>query len=670
MALLGCFGEPVLAQFDSSRLDLGYTHLNKDFTQTIVIRGSDLEKMPFTNLSDALAPWLYGAYSGAGAILYIVDGNPVSDPNNYPIQDIEEVVLVQDATALAGSSNGQRETVLITTRRGKQRKGITLAAQTGLVNAGGNGVSTDTRMYHQYYAGMYRNTDKISFGLSGGFQRDVMPLAKEDNIKVNTPYNLQRWRLNGYFDWRLDAHNLVKVTMNYTPQKMAVDGQSTVNPFKTAVSAPQHYLQPGLRWNSELLPGLHNELQGTYLSSVYKESDGIVSMNTYPVTSWQANQTDVKIDSYHWRVRDRLYYSWKAGGWRIEPAVNYSYEKYKETISTVSTQTDSFPNSFPGFSVNVSNSRISGNVSLLTPAVDITFRRMLNVQLGMVMNLSKPLGDGKRDLPYARVSVDLLRMGRIESRSSLKLFGSYSKRGMFSTYSGSLADLNNAPNINQLYIVNGGNYTNIQGNPIIYAPFNNGVSYWSWESGLSYSTAGGRLLLQYTLERRNLDLENYYQMGNSTFVYFQQWHSTLHHFDIRAKLIEGSDWRWETGLNLTLLRSKAETSDYPYVKPGLGDAAPDKISPTGGWVNRIQLKRLVAGLDLLYHFHQTLYYSTYNGSQYGSRVNSILVPNVYAGYKFHSVELFAESRGLVRNRTQLLMDERRYYTLGGKFNLQ
>ncbi len=81
------------AQKDTSRLDLGYLTLNKNFTQTITIRGEDLEKMPFTNLDDAVAAWVFGAYTVRGAIQYIVDGNPVSDPNAYSIYDIESVTL-------------------------------------------------------------------------------------------------------------------------------------------------------------------------------------------------------------------------------------------------------------------------------------------------------------------------------------------------------------------------------------------------------------------------------------------------------------------------------------------------------------------------------------------------------------------------------------------------
>jgi hypothetical protein len=151
LALVWCYTAPSFAQCDSSRLDAGYITLKKEFTQTISIKGSDLEKMPFSNLSDALAAWLYGAYTQDLTLQYVVDGNPVSDVNAYSIYDIDEVVLVQNAAALVNTAGGQRELVIIRTKRGKSPAGIMAAAQSGLVNARvGNNPSGDA-VYHRYY---------------------------------------------------------------------------------------------------------------------------------------------------------------------------------------------------------------------------------------------------------------------------------------------------------------------------------------------------------------------------------------------------------------------------------------------------------------------------------------------------------------------------------------
>jgi len=51
---------------DSSYLNIGYLSLRRAFTQTITVKGTDLEKMPFANLSDAIAGWFFGAARARG----------------------------------------------------------------------------------------------------------------------------------------------------------------------------------------------------------------------------------------------------------------------------------------------------------------------------------------------------------------------------------------------------------------------------------------------------------------------------------------------------------------------------------------------------------------------------------------------------------------------------
>jgi len=143
----------------------------------------------------------------------VVDGNILSDVNTYSIHDIEEVVLVQNAAALTGLGGGQPQMVVITTRKGKERSGIQGAAQTFLVH---NPYSA-TNLYHQYYLSAYRNLDKVSFGLSANYLRDVDPITKVNGLHVSSPYHMDRWRLNGYFSWRPDRKNTIEVHAGFTP---------------------------------------------------------------------------------------------------------------------------------------------------------------------------------------------------------------------------------------------------------------------------------------------------------------------------------------------------------------------------------------------------------------------------------------------------------------------
>ena len=109
-------------------------------------------------------------------------------------------------------------------------------------------------------------------------------------------------------------------------------------------------------------------------------------------------------------------------------------------------------------------------------------------------------------------------------------------------------------------------------------------------------------------------------------------------------------------------------------KQDVGDDAPNPHSWTGGWVNRVQMKRFTAGFDLLYHFGESVQSETYSGAYDTIKVNSVITPNIYIGYSWHlsgvkPLEFFVESRGLIRNSTNDLLDERRYYTVGGKMSI-
>jgi hypothetical protein len=701
-----------MAQYDSSRLDAGYLSFKKEFTQTITIKGSDLEKMPFANLSDALSAWLYGAYTQPGSLQYVVDGNPVSDVNAYSVYDIDEVVLVQNAAALALTPGGPQELVLVRTRRGRGKGGFTGAAQTGLVNASGNGVNTDTRIYHNYYVGVWRNLDKLSFGISGNYLRDVFPLPA-DGKTIVTPDNLQRERLNGYLTWRPDNRNQVEVTMNYTPEQLGY-GTDSLAPASTYQAsstqarekAHQHFLLPHLLWHSDFARNWTNDFQATYLLSKYTENDQLLETplpNGNPALPGETGlglEVD-KENSYHVWIRDRVAYTASAGGWRIEPSLNLSYENLKEEFgySELTEIQTGFGNTGLGGFGGVSTATSAGtqayktNDFFITPTIDFSYKKALDIQGGVLANVAHQAGGGRKVFPFASLSLDLLRLGgglaneergglgNEESGAGLKIFGSYSQRAAAALQDFALADLSNGldPGINLLspsvFSLIGFGYTGI---PTGQAPPGIPI-YWAWETGASYSGWKDRLTIQYNFERRNTTTVGEVFVtsppgsGNPGYTYFiyPEWTSTRHHADIRIKILDGAPLSWQSGLNVTLLRSRIDSpSTYLIVKPDMGEVYPNAYSWTGGWVNRVQVKDVTAGLDLLYHFGETTYIA--NGGT--SRLNSVLVPNLYIGYRCHlahaeTLEFFVESRGLIRSRTSDLPDERRYYTAGGKFSL-
>jgi hypothetical protein len=54
------------------------------------------------------------------------------------------------------------------------------------------------------------------------------------------------------------------------------------------------------------------------------------------------------------------------------------------------------------------------------------------------------------------------------------------------------------------------------------------------------------------------------------------------------------------------LHSGGTTLQTQAYKEDIGDDAPGPHSWTGGWVNRVQVKRFTAGFDLLYHFGESV----------------------------------------------------------------
>src|SRR5687767_3978941 len=89
LALLFCTSYSFLvAQTDADWLDLGRIKLKKEFTQTVTIKGKDLEQMPFSNLADAIGVWLYGLATNNETVVYVIDGNLITDVNVYSVYDI------------------------------------------------------------------------------------------------------------------------------------------------------------------------------------------------------------------------------------------------------------------------------------------------------------------------------------------------------------------------------------------------------------------------------------------------------------------------------------------------------------------------------------------------------------------------------------------------------
>ena len=655
------FPAVLFAQTDSSRYDIGYVTLNRAFTQHVTIRGEDLEKMPSANLSEAIRAWLFGAYTIPTAVAYVVDGNPVADVNIYSIYDIESVTWIANAVGTAAYGNTQRELVLVSTRRGKGASGMRVAAQTGFVKEDVQpGARSNTIWYHQYYVNAFENLDKVSFGVSANWLRDVQPELYDANAQVQIPDNLQRWRFNGWLDWRPDAENTISLRMGYVPQKVESKFvEPSGGPYMEAGAIQSHFTVPRLSWEGRWLPGLKNRLDAEYLHSGRDANQSNTSVYNN-VTS--VDGSEQAIASNHILVRDHLSYTAKAGKWQLIPAIDISYHRIDEKYSFIQYQAD-------GATISYSDSSEQKSGFLyLTPAMNLTLARTLDVNAGVLVNASSKVdSSNRRFFPFVTATVDMLHLGKQTGAAGLKVFGSYASRPNLYIDDYSLPDFEGGGGsqslFNILYGAPGYNFINgvgVRANFDMVQP-----ACWTWQTGIEYSSASGLVTLQYSYERRRFSFLSADSVGN---YYFEPLTASFHRADVRVKILDGKGVRWLSGINVSLLRSKESlTNVYPQfpIAP-IGDVYPAKYSWTGGWVNRLTLGAFTAGLDIVYHRNLT--------SMVGYPKNATAVPNVYAGYKFmlpgaRQLEIFIESRGLVMNRFSDVADGRRYYTVGGNFSL-
>jgi hypothetical protein len=371
----------------------------------------------------------------------------------------------------------------------------------------------------------------------------------------------------------------------------------------------------------------------------------------------------------HWMFRDHLDYAVAAGRWRISPALDLSWQHISEKNHEQGMgRSSGFSSTFEG------DAWAKGSLFYLTPAVGINLGRAFEVQAGTMVNASRLIEvKGKRVFPFAAATVDLLHLTSDSGGASLRLFGSWARRSLVFINDYELVGFTGSgaiSNLSELYELTGG-YGTINGG-VIQAPPSINVpvppNYWTWVAGAGYVTANGRLTLDYSFERRN-----FAYLGTLYANYYELHTSTFHHVDVRVKVIDSKAAHWLTGFNVTLLRSKAD-SNVALAAVELGDTYPNAYSWTGGWVNRLQVGAFTAGLDLLYWFNERpLVGANGNGWLFGPKNNSVLLPNTYVGYRWklagdRVLDLFMDSRGLVRSKSNDLLDDRRYYTLGGSFS--
>ncbi|MDF2191948.1 hypothetical protein [Paraflavitalea sp. CAU 1676] len=651
----------------SNELNLGRLRIDKDFTQSITIKGTDLEKMPFNSLAEAINVWSYGYYTQQARLRYVIDGVIMNDVNAYSPYDIEEVTLVQNALGQVSGATSQQVLVLIKTRKGgNQPKGMTIAGQSYLVNTSfekdqiGEKIESVNNFSHLYQVSAYQNGKHLQFGMSANYYRDVFPDPKWRKDAVRIPDNTDRFRINGWATAQLGNKHELTLRVNATPQVRDYElGTASGNyRYGSDLRVKQTILNPTIGLRSKLSDRLTNELTVSYgwqKGSIHQVSTSIST----PVSSSTNEMYNTKNRSQQVLIMDHISYRAQLSrDWSIEPALNFSFRYLDREWETVlHRETNGMPTQILGNTISQ-----EGRIYLVTPSVNLRYRNSFNLQGGVLKNISKTYGQNVNDLlPFVSTSIDLFRLARPDNPTSLKLFGSYAETD--NTGDASL-DLE---------------ATNYNGVPLLGAipvPVWPGSaaenSFWNWQTGARLSLFNNRLIANYIFERRNFTAPVYNSspVGGSTL--FPDITSSSHYIGINAVVTDSWNFSWRTGINATSIKSKSDDAPmYSRVYGIYGDFNSDKTAWTGGWTNRITVGRFVAGADLLYYSNpdskQTLL------QDYG-KLNGLALQNAYVGYNVPlknkgNLELFVDARNLAQHQRFKMAGNRKYFGLGVKISL-
>lgn len=652
------------AQSDSL-LDLGRVKLDKDFAQTITIKGKYLEQIPFSTISEVIAPWLQGTQNNRFNLVFVVDGNVVNDVNAWSIQDIEEITLVQDAVGAVNGANSNKQLVLVKTKRNHEgQQGFTVTGSSHLVknkfhSSFADAPESETNFYHQYQVSAWKNVKNIRFGLTANYLRDVNPLEKTAS-DIATPYQLNRFRFNGWFDVTLAEGHSLSASINVTPQKNEYDYAHST--YILTSDNRRTLIFPSLKLSNRIAKGLTNELSVSYLTlrNPYEASATLFNLSTEFKTVYDGLDKNNNL-----LIRENLGYTTALGNWVLSPSVNLAYRS-TEVKSRVGWVT--YENGTPQ-GQNFSTMSADGKALVLTPSVGLSYKNIFSVMGGISKKIddeTAPANDGI--FPFASLSLDVLRLAHPNSSYSLKIFGSYTKPADFGDNPYRISDLYaDAPPS----VVGSPIYTP---GPISYVhPYPDDPTMQAIRAGATFALPGDRLQVSYNFDNRKFVEQTYYNVitpvGQVIAIIWPDYLFTAHRLGITGQVMDKGKIHWLAGVNVNTYKYVTKQIQmgavfYPEFESNQG-----KSIWSGGITNRFQYDQFSFGLDMLYVLND-MYIDNFTQ---GDKKSDWRISNIYAGYQLQvknkPLELFISGRNLVGGYNPNVVDNRRFYGAGFKLNL-
>ncbi len=624
----------VKAQSDSTYLDLGRVKLRRDLTQHVIIKGEDLEKLPFTNLSEAISAWFYGRFATHASFIYVIDGSLLHDVNMYNIHDIKEVTIVQNALVQLNGALNAQHLVLVTTRRNQEaHTGIVASVQTGLISRQTRDFSnyegkpvTPLYSHNRYSIAAQKQTGKNRLGFTASFLNNEDP--GKHNVRImwagNTPFRLNdyespkrlsRTSVTGFIDTPLSENHCLLVSAGYTYQSyhhknvnvdlLSLAARELINSIPshgsgyTGISdqgGHTHVLGTEASLRSDW-GHLRNTATFTHQSAFNRDHFDLLlrtsnsSTSNYSLPIYNPGGTNVLF-------RDQIQYDIEIDDWTLEPALNISL-------------------------------RATDEVKLMmTPSISLyAYENTFQVQAGFLAlrDIPQPYATA-RYFPFIFASTDLCKLFEPSSKLSWKLYASYANGRRLDSFNPSLV--------------------------VFQSPQNSSGVFYSYHD---YHYKQKNLDLGSTLSLLNNTLSVSYNYNNRTGNSFssEYYPEPAHWLGINFTAINTNKTQWLT--QFTVLNNGYRTSS--------------------GWANRINSNKAFVGFDITTHLKEMVYELSKSGpfSPRGYHTNTVGLQNFYAGYKvktkgIQQVDVYVFGNNLI-NTSPNRDWYRKYYGLGATFAL-
>ncbi len=670
------------AQDDSLYYDLGRVLVKKSGTQTTSISGKDLEKYQVSDLSDAINVWLYGTYTTKASIVYVIDGNIISDINAYSIFDIDEVTLVQTAVAQSSGAAAGQQMVLIKTRIDRKgKKGIEVNGQNSLVNARDSrntldGTTGNSSVFNEYYVAAYRNYKKANIGLTADYQRDVDPGSNGDGLEFLEPAHYNRLKLNAYANVKLGKHSILIFGANYVPQTNNLSYKKDTTAAYTAPPLPenifykshvsQHMTNANINLKTDIAKGLTNRFSVAYNHYNYFESDYLSdAVDTF------TNRTlpNFAENTHNLLVRDYLtYHNSLLDSLKINWTLNMTYRNFEDSLAYQQTTVSFTPNTPTYSNTYGTGTHFAYKNFMLTPTFDLYYKEVLNAQGGFVSLLDKGkagpgTGPAGHFFPFFTASFNPAKLLGI-TFIKWQIYTSYARQSplLADDYS-TLAAFNlmvppgtvpyNLTNFNLYQQYNSyqtGTSVGITRNfSIVYSYEYKYYQYYAEDPNGNSDVNGGIQYIPYNGRAVTSRFSLHYNLHAHNFT----WNAALNGAETHLEVVDNP--------------ALAATFNAAYLSAG--------HRWSGGYTNRFEIGNVFAGLDFLYQDgarpdNLINAIPTANNFIAPSANDSFTLQNTYFGVRINIphmkfVELYANGRNIWQNNSANIADGRRFF--GGGF---